>query len=138
MKSCAAQVHIGRVTQMEDTDLPMALITVRYRLRGPVAQFRGDVSPAADALAGTPGLIWKIWGFDEAQGMGVSAYLFESLAKAEDFVAGPTIGRLRQRPEVVEVALELAAVDRDLSARTGAASALELLPAAARRLTAAA
>jgi Putative mono-oxygenase ydhR len=115
--------------------MTMALITVRCRLRGPVAQFRAGATAVADALAETPGLIWKIWGFAEAQGM-VTAYLFESLAKAEDFVAGPIIRRLRQRPEVAEVALELAAVDRDLSGRTGAAPALELSPAAARRLTA--
>lgn len=114
--------------------MTMALILVRYRLRGPVAQFRAEASPAADALADTPGLIWKIWGFADAQRMGVSAYLFESLATAEHFVAGPAIARLRQRFEVVEVALEVAAVDRDLSARTGAAPALELSPAASRRL----
>jgi hypothetical protein len=138
MNSWAAQVHIGRVTHMEDAGMTMALITVRYRLRGPVAQFREGASPTADALAGTPGLIWKIWGFADAQGMGVSAYLFESLDKAEEFVAGPAIGRLRHRPEVAEVALELAAVDRGLSAHTGAAPALDLSPAAVRRLTAAA
>jgi len=116
---------------MEHTDMTMALITVRCRLRVPVAQFRGGASAAAEALADTPGLIWKIWGFAAAQSM-VTAYLFESLAKAEDFVAGPIIEQLRQRPEVAEVALEVAAVDRDLSARTGAAPALELSPAAAR------
>jgi hypothetical protein len=110
-----------------------ALITVRYRLRGPAAQFRGGLSQAAEAIGGTPGLIWKIWGFADAQGMGVSAYLFETLAEAEDFIAGPAIVRLRQHPDVAEVALELAAVDRNLSERTGAAPALELSPAAARR-----
>lgn len=115
--------------------MTMALITVRYRLRVPVAPFRGGASPVADELAGTPGLIWKIWGFADAQGMGISAYLFVSLAEAENFVAGPIIERLRQRPQVAEVALELAAVDRDLSVRTGAGPALELSPAAARRLT---
>lgn len=109
------------------------LITVRYCLRGSVAQFRSGLSPAAEAIGGTPGLIWKIWGFSDAQGMGVSAYLFETLAKAENFVAGPVIGHLRQHRDVAEVALELAAVDRNLSARTGAAPALELSPAADRR-----
>ena len=104
------------------------LIMVRYRVGGNHAHFRHDMSKAAAMIAELPGLAWKIWGFDEDRGAGVSAYLFESEAAARAFLAGPVLERLRNRPDVIEVTFEIAPVDRDLSAITGATHALAVLP----------
>jgi hypothetical protein len=100
------------------------LVSVRYRLSGDSASFRSDMEKAAALIATLPGLTWKIWGFDPAQGHGLSAYLFETDAAARAFASGPVIARLRARPDVAEVAVDSAPVDHALSTLTGANKAL--------------
>ena len=111
------------------------LIMVRYRVAGDHAHFRHDMSQAAAMIAELPGLSWKIWGFDNDFGTGLSAYLFESEATARAFLSGPVIERLRSRPDVTEVTFDVAPVDRALSATTGAALALALTPTAATAIS---
>jgi hypothetical protein len=100
------------------------LVTVRYTLTGDGETFRTDMDKAAALIAETPGLVWKIWGFEPDLGFGLSAYLFESEAAAYAFVGGPVIQALRARPDVSDVIFEMAGVDQDLSAMTGASTAL--------------
>ena len=105
-----------------------ALLTVRYRLTRGDRQFREEMAKAAPHIAKFPGLIWKIWGFDAHRGTGLSAYLFETVASAEAFLAGPAVAGLRHHPLVAEVACELAPIDYELPMSTGAATALASLP----------
>jgi hypothetical protein len=102
------------------------LVTVRYTLTGDGETFRTDMDKAAALIAETPGLIWKIWGFEPDLGFGLSAYLFESEAAAYAFVGGPVIHALRARPDISDVIFEMAGVDLDLSAMTGAGPALNM------------
>ena len=106
------------------------LIMVRYRVAGDHAHFRHDMSKAAAMIAELPGLSWKIWGFDNDFGTGLSAYLFESEAAARAFLSGPVLERLRSRPDVTEVTFDVAPVDRGLSAITGGMPALAGTPIA--------
>ena len=105
-----------------------ALLTVRYRLTSPDRQFREEMAKVAPHIAKSPGLIWKIWGFDAHGGTGLSAYLFDTIVSAESFLAGPAIAGLRHHASVVEVACELAPIDDELSVCTGAAAALAARP----------
>ena len=107
------------------------LVTVRYRVQGDHAHFRHDMTKAAGLIAGTPGLVWKIWGIDHDRDVGASAYLFASEASARAFIAGPMLERMRSRPDVSDVSFELAPIDQDLSEMTGAADALAGAPIAA-------
>jgi len=107
------------------------LVTVRYRVEGDHAHFRHDMKKVAGLIAGMPGLLWTIWSIDQDRDVGVSAYLFASEASARAFIAGPTIERLRSRPDVTDVSFELAPVDRELSEMTGATDALAGAPIAA-------
>lgn len=106
------------------------LITVQYRVTGDRARFRQDVSKAAPVIAEVPGLAWKIWGFDQERGAGVSAYLFDSESAARAYLAGPVLERLRSRADVTDVSFDIAPVDRQLSAITGAMPALAARQAA--------
>lgn len=115
--------------------MKQVLVMVRYRLDGNTGQFRTDMETAAAALGATPDLIWKIWALDAGSGTGLSAYLFETTAAADAFVAGPTLERLRAHPVVQEVAVDRAPVDPDLSALTGAGPALAVRHLAAQQFT---
>jgi hypothetical protein len=106
--------------------MQQALVTVRYTLTGDAENFRKDMDKAAALIAETPGLVWKIWGFEPDLGFGLSAYLFDSVAAAYAFVGGPVIQALRGRPDVEDVIFEMAAVEHGLSAMTGAGPALTM------------
>jgi hypothetical protein len=108
--------------------MQQTLITIRYSISGDPSRFRSGMEKAAATIAATPGLIWKIWGFDTDHSVGISAYLFESERAAASFALGPVIRGLRNHPDVDEVSLEIAPVDRELSERTGATAALAARP----------
>jgi hypothetical protein len=91
------------------------------------------LADAAGTIAAVDGLCWKIWGLDHARGIGTSAYGFEDAASAAAFAHGPLVAALRAHPAVRSVAWALAPIDRDLSARTGAAGLLACPSKAATR-----
>jgi hypothetical protein len=101
-----------------------ALLTVRYAIGGDPARLRAGMEKAAGAIATTPGLVFKLWGFDAENRLGVSAYLFDSEQAARAFADGPMIAGLRANPEVADVTVAIAPVDRTLSAITGAEAVL--------------
>src|SRR5665213_1476429 len=58
----------------------MKLLVVRYsRQRGSddPEQARGFLA-AAEKIAGLPGLVWKLWGYDDTEHAAESIYLFDS------------------------------------------------------------
>ena len=114
------------VPAAKEKAMKQALVTVRYTLTGDAEIFRKDMDMAAALIAETPGLVWKIWGFEAELGFGLSAYLFESEAAAYAFVTGPVIKSLRDRPDISDVIFEMAAVEPGLSAMTGAGPALTM------------
>jgi hypothetical protein len=114
----------GKADDEGESLMKQTLVTVRYTLTGDGETFRKDMDKAAALIVETPGLIWKIWGFEPELGFGLSAYLFESEAAAYAFVGGPVIKGLRERPDVSDVIFEMAGVDQGLSAMTGASTAL--------------
>jgi hypothetical protein len=109
------------------------LLTITYTFSGDGARLHAWFADAAGTIAAVDGLCWKIWGFDPARGIGTSAYGFEDAASAAALARGPLVTALRSHPAVRSVAWALAPIDRDLSARTGAAGLLARPPEAARR-----
>jgi hypothetical protein len=99
------------------------LLSVRYRLSD-AARFRQEMGHAAPAIAAVPGLAWKIWGLDADGGIGLGAYLFETVDAADAFARGPALAALRARADVTGLVLDLAPVDAGLSRATGAGPAL--------------
>lgn len=104
------------------------LLTVTYKLRSDAASFKRNMEGAADRIGDADGLLWKIWGLDDQTMRGLSVYLFENSKAAMDFAEGPMIAGLRNHPDVTDVALEHATVDRRLSVLSGAAVALGVDP----------
>jgi hypothetical protein len=102
------------------------LLVVRYRFNPAEGRFRRAGAQAAPLIAAAPGLAWKLWGLDDAEGTGLSAYLFDSVEAARVFAQGPVPAALRANPDVRDVELTIAPIDAGLSALTGAAAALGL------------
>ena len=98
----------------------MTLIVVRYgRERGhddpeQAAAFRQD----AEKIAGVPGLVWKVWAYDDDQHVAMGIYLFESASSARAFGDGPMIPGLSAHPGISDIDVRYLEVDEELSAVT--------------------
>ena len=75
---------------------------------------------AAEKIAGIPGLIWKLWAYDDGAKRAENMYLFESEAEARAWGDGPLKPSLSAYPGVSDIEVRYYDVDEALSAVTRA------------------
>src|SRR5690349_9671321 len=98
----------------------MKLLQINYRLDSAVSEFMRESKPVASALAGVPGLRWKIWLKNDDRGEGGGLYLFENTPALKSFIEGPIVAKLKAHPAVVEVSVKEFDVPEELSSITRA------------------
>jgi hypothetical protein len=100
----------------------MKLLVVRYgRERGhddpeQAAGFRQD----AEKIAGVPGLVWKLWAYDDDEHVATGIYLFESESHARAFGDGPMVPALSGHAGISDIEARYFDVDQELSRVTRA------------------
>ena len=62
---------------------------------------------AAQPIADTPGLLWKVWLMNESEREAGGIYLFESEAAAQSYLDGPIVGALKTSPAVSNISAKL-------------------------------
>jgi hypothetical protein len=100
----------------------MKLLVVRYsRDRGQedAQQAEGNLQ-AAPSIASLPGLLWKIWTYNDAERAAGGVYLFDSEEHARAWGDGTVQGLLSQEPGVSNVTVSYYDLDEQLSAITRA------------------
>jgi hypothetical protein len=100
----------------------MKLLVVRYtRQRGKddPEQARGFLA-AAEKIAGLPGLVWKLWGYDDGEHVAESVYLFDNDEHARAWGDGPMKAALGSHPGIGDIEVRYYDVDEQLSAVTRA------------------
>jgi hypothetical protein len=100
----------------------MKLLVVRYgRQHGQddPDQARGFLE-AAEKIAGLPGLIWKLWSYDDAEHVAASIYLFDSEEHARAWGDGAMKPALGSHPGISDIEASYLDVDERLSAITRA------------------
>ena len=100
----------------------MKLLVVRYgrqRGRDDAEQARGFLA-AAEKIAGLPGLVWKLWGYDDADHVAESVYLFDTDEHARAWGDGPMKPALGSHPGISDIEVRYYDVDEELSAVTRA------------------
>ena len=98
----------------------MKLIIVRYgreRAHDDPEQAAG-FRQAAEKIAGVPGLVWKLWGYDDAQRVATSIYLFDSESNARAWGDGPMVPGLSAFPGITNIEVSYLDADQDLSTVT--------------------
>jgi len=72
---------------------------------------RGDLEAAwlgaAQPIADLPGLRWKVWLMNEAEGEAGGIYLFESAGAAQAYLEGPIVAALKASPAVSNLSAKL-------------------------------
>ena len=75
---------------------------------------------AAEKIAGLPGLVWKLWAYDDAAHVAESVYLFDTEAHARAWGDGPMKPALGSHPGIDDIEVCYYDVDAELSALTHA------------------
>jgi len=100
----------------------MKLLLVRY------GRQRGHDDPdqarsfhqAAEKIAGLPGLVWKLWSYDDSEHVAASIYLFDSEEHARSWGDGAMKPALGSHPGISDIEVSCLDVDEQLSAITRA------------------
>lgn len=74
------------------------------------AEYATLAQHGATAIAGVPGLIWKVFLCNAEQKTAGGIYLFADQAAATAYVNGPIIARLRQHPQITAMSINLFAI----------------------------
>jgi hypothetical protein len=100
----------------------MKLLVVRYqRERGSDdAEQAERFLAGAERIAELPGLVWKLWSYDDDAQRAENVYLFESEEHARAWGEGPLVPSLSQYPGVSAIEVRYYDVDERLSAVTRA------------------
>jgi hypothetical protein len=75
---------------------------------------------AAERIAGVPGLVWKLWSYDDDQRVATSIYLFDSESNARAWGDGPEVPALSAHPAIGNIEVRYLNVDQELSTVTRA------------------
>lgn len=100
----------------------MKLLVVRYgRERGQGdTQQAENMLHAADSIAALPGLVWKVWTYNDAERAAGGVYLFDTEAHARAWGDGTVQAALSRMPGVSDVQTNYYDIDEKLSAITRA------------------
>jgi hypothetical protein len=100
----------------------MKLLVVRYGRqlgKDDPEQARGFLA-AAEKIAGLPGLLWKLWAYDDSEHVAESIYLFDTDEHARTWGEGPMKSSLGSFPGISDIEVRYYDVDEQLSAVTRA------------------
>ena len=76
------------------------ILQINYKINSSHADFTALVTPMAEPIASSPGLLWKIWLINEAEHEAGGIYLFESREAAQGFVDAPAVKAFAAHPMI--------------------------------------
>jgi hypothetical protein len=100
--------------------MPQQILQVNLKFNIPRADLAAAWLGAAEPIADTPGLQWKVWLMNEAENEAGGIYLFENKAAAQSYLEGPIVEGLKASPAVSNISAKLFDVMPEHSAITRA------------------
>jgi rhodanese-related sulfurtransferase len=86
--------------------MSQVILQVNVKVNIPVAELEPAWLEAAQPIADTPGLRWKVWLKNAAEGEAGGIYLFEDEAAVKAFLDGPIVAGTKSSPAVVDVSVK--------------------------------
>ena len=71
------------------------ILQINYKFGIPAADFSRALLPVAQPIADSPGLEWKVWLMNEADGEAGGIYLFADEAAVNAFLSGPIVSAFK-------------------------------------------
>ena len=83
------------------------ILQMNFKFNIPRADLEAAWTEAAQPIADMPGLLWKVWGMNEAEREACGTYLFESEAAARSYLASPLVVGFKSSPAVSNITTKL-------------------------------
>jgi hypothetical protein len=96
------------------------ILQVNVKFSIPRADLAAAWLGAAQPVADTPGLQWKVWLMNEAESEAGGIYLFESKGALESYMTGPIVAALKASPAISDISAKTFDVLEEHSAITRA------------------
>jgi hypothetical protein len=100
--------------------MPQQILQVNVKFNIPRADLMSAWFGAAQPIADTPGLAWKVWLMNEAESEAGGIYLFESKDAVQAYLAGPIVAALKASPAISDVSAKVFDIMEEHSAVTRA------------------
>lgn len=94
------------------------IVQINFKLNVPAKDYEQACLSAAQPLADTPGLRWKVWLLNEAGREAGGLYLFDDEASAQAYLVGPIATGLKNSPALSDLSVKVFDVMEDLTAIT--------------------
>jgi hypothetical protein len=94
------------------------ILQINFRFDVPRAEYDQLAAHAAEPIAATPGLHWKVWLMNEAEREAGGIYLFEDEASLQAFLNGPIVASVGSHPALKELSVKQFGVMADVTAVT--------------------
>lgn len=94
------------------------ILQINFQFSVSAKDYEQACLPAAQPIADTPGLRWKVWLMNEAEHEAGGIYLFDDQASVQAFLAGPVVAAVKSNPAISGVSAKLFDVMEALTAIT--------------------
>jgi len=95
--------------------MPKTILQINYQFNSSRADLDEGNTQAADSIAATPGLVWKIWLMNETDREAGGIYLFESREAAQKFMSSPLVQAFAEDPSLSAFAVKMFDADEEHS-----------------------
>jgi hypothetical protein len=79
------------------------ILQINLKCKDPKVDFADTYLPAAQSIAETKGLLWKVWLMNEEEKTAGGIYLFEDGASVEEFLGGPIVAAVMSNPALSDI-----------------------------------
>jgi hypothetical protein len=94
------------------------ILQINFRISMPAKDYEQACLPAAQPIADTPGLRWKVWLMDEANHEAGGIYLFDDEKSVQAFLDGPIVAVVKSNPAISDISAKMFEVMDALTAIT--------------------
>ena len=93
-------------------------INVDYTI--PTEEFKASWMKVAEQISKQPGLIWKVWIYDDANRHGGGIYLFDSMEHVEAYLESDLVKAFKASPVLSNLSVKIFDIGEEASAITRA------------------
>ena len=94
------------------------ILQINFKFSVSPSEYEQAFTPAANSLADTPGLRWKVWLMNDAEREAGGIYLFDDEASLQAFLGGPIAAAVKGNPALTNMSAKLFDVMENLTAVT--------------------
>jgi hypothetical protein len=82
------------------------ILQINFKFEGSKADYLEAFREAAEPIAASAGLRWKVWPWNDGERVRGGIYLFDDASSAQAFLEGPIVAQVGQHPAVSDISVK--------------------------------